>query len=117
MNHKFKFRHILDINQNPLVTQKGKKKSPVQFSVLTYNILANLYARPKTFSYLKDSSYLKRKYREDLHFKDITELKADIVCLQEVERQAIGNIIDMFKKSMEDYHQRLEFLYQKKGGL
>jgi mRNA deadenylase 3'-5' endonuclease subunit Ccr4 len=53
--------------------------------VLTYNILANAFANPGTYYYLKDE-HLNSEYRRELLYKDIEKLNSDIICLQEIER-------------------------------
>ncbi|OMJ65975.1 hypothetical protein SteCoe_37343 [Stentor coeruleus] len=58
-------------------------KSLTQFSVLTYNILANSYS-----SYMNHcpKKYLNFDYRSSLIFKQIQDINADFVCLQEVDK-------------------------------
>lgn len=85
MRNKFKFRNIFDINGT--ATLNSKIKTPnLKFSVLSYNLLADLYCKPSTYDYVKDESYLNKDYRLKQHFEDFSFLKPDIACLQEIEK-------------------------------
>eukprot|EP01017_Pseudomicrothorax_dubius_P034965 TRINITY_DN4846_c0_g3_i2.p1 TRINITY_DN4846_c0_g3~~TRINITY_DN4846_c0_g3_i2.p1 ORF type:complete len:153 (-),score=11.94 TRINITY_DN4846_c0_g3_i2:158-616(-) len=53
-------------------------------SILSFNILADCYCPPEFFPYA-DKQILLHSYRAPLIVKQIGELDADIVCLQEVD--------------------------------
>jgi len=53
------------------------------FSVATWNILANYYANPQFFDV--PAKYLSPGFRKPVLLRDLTELNADILCLQEVD--------------------------------
>eukprot|EP01025_Chloroclados_australasicus_P006513 TRINITY_DN12093_c0_g3_i4.p1 TRINITY_DN12093_c0_g3~~TRINITY_DN12093_c0_g3_i4.p1 ORF type:complete len:451 (-),score=30.94 TRINITY_DN12093_c0_g3_i4:1842-3194(-) len=65
---------------------------PKSIKVLTYNILANLYAtaNPDQFSYCP-SWALNWEFRKHKLVQEILQYEADVICLQEVQRQHYNN--------------------------
>lgn len=58
---------------------------PGTFSVITLNVLAQAYIRPKQYPYAKPGS-LRWAYRQQLVSKFLHEQQPDIFCLQEVDK-------------------------------
>eukprot|EP00835_Amoeboradix_gromovi_P004015 NODE_291_length_11621_cov_0.390557.p1 type:complete len:486 gc:universal NODE_291_length_11621_cov_0.390557:780-2237(+) len=59
-------------------------KDPCNFTILSYNILAQKYARPKLYGYTPNWA-LDWMYRRDKIMSELSLYKPDIICLQEVE--------------------------------
>lgn len=57
------------------------------FKALTYNILCERYATPQLYGYVAER-VLSWSYRRSLILDEIRELNADIVCLQELDKQS-----------------------------
>ncbi|PRP82590.1 protein groucho-like [Planoprotostelium fungivorum] len=81
----FEFWHtqvqIIDaINLNVYPTMNA----PHNFSVVTYNILAQVYAKSVSFPYTQ-RKFLRQKYRFDLLRDQLSRLQADIICVQECD--------------------------------
>lgn len=76
-----KEKNIPSLSNNE--THLSQPKSSTKFSILTYNILANSYS-----SYMDHcpKKYLDFDYRSRLIFKQIQDINADFVCLQEVDK-------------------------------
>jgi len=55
-----------------------------EFTILSYNLLADSYADPKFFPSCKDV-YLNFTYRSDLVIQQLRQFSSDIICLQEVD--------------------------------
>eukprot|EP00899_Mesostigma_viride_P011811 jgi/Mesvir1/20630/Mv14856-RA.1 len=62
----------------------GDGMSDVTFSVLSFNVLANLYASPELYSYCQPWA-LGWSYRRQNLLREILNSNADILCLQEVQ--------------------------------
>src|SRR5690349_13019221 len=58
----------------------------VSFSVATLNVLAQAYARSRSFPYVAQPGYLWWEHRCPLLINALKAMDADIVCLQEVDR-------------------------------
>jgi len=65
----------------------------LEWSLLSYNILADCYVRPKYFPYCP-SEYLSWDYRKQLIMNEIIMSKADIICLQECDEVAMFDFIE-----------------------
>ncbi|XP_058443291.1 2',5'-phosphodiesterase 12 [Malaya genurostris] len=81
----FEVRHLF--TQNKLANQ-------FQFRVVTYNILADLYAdsdysRNELFGYCSNYA-LHIDYRKQLFIKELLGYNADIICLQEVDKKVFN---------------------------
>eukprot|EP01104_Vermistella_antarctica_P010862 TRINITY_DN2943_c0_g1_i2.p1 TRINITY_DN2943_c0_g1~~TRINITY_DN2943_c0_g1_i2.p1 ORF type:complete len:455 (+),score=95.14 TRINITY_DN2943_c0_g1_i2:171-1535(+) len=63
---------------------REKTHSPVRFSVVTYNILAQLYCR-RYMSPHCSQKWRNWTYRSELQMKELIYLNADVFCLQEVD--------------------------------
>ena len=72
-------RRMVPLADRPTI-QDGRKK----FSVLTYNILADLYATQHAFP-ASEAHTLLWQYRRQLILRELALYDADIVCLQEVQ--------------------------------
>ena len=59
---------------------------------MTYNILANSLCSPDWFKYIQNPSYVDQTYRQNILVSDLKELSADIICLQECEKETIDDI-------------------------
>lgn len=57
------------------------------FKVIDYNILCERYAPKAKYGYVADE-VLSWKYRRQLILEEINSLKADIICLQELDKQS-----------------------------
>jgi CCR4-NOT transcription complex subunit 6 len=69
----------------PLPPPKGRPLAPSgKFTLLTYNLLADLYATNEQFPYCQ-SWVLGWQYRKQNLLKELLGYSADIVCLQEVQ--------------------------------
>ena len=78
-------------------------RSVTAFRVMCYNILADVYAssdyaRKVLFSYVSDAKYITKDYRSQLVLKEILATRADIICLQEIERDQYN---DYFRACLE----------------
>lgn len=76
-------RRMLEVNSN--CASVGHKESPdkIAFTVLSYNILADLYANKNKFRYCPNWA-LEWNYRRQNLLNEILEYNPDIICLQEV---------------------------------
>ena len=70
----------------------GQTPQRASFSLMTYNILANSLCTPDWFKYVKDVKYLDPVYRQKMLVADLRELQADVICLQECEKEVIDDI-------------------------
>lgn len=68
----------------PLTLPAHGQVARSRFTVLTYNILADLYATQQAFP-SSDPCSLLWQYRRQLIFQELAMYDADIVCLQEVQ--------------------------------
>lgn len=87
----------------------GKK-----FRVMSYNILADLYAdsdfaRKNLFGYCAQYA-LDLDYRKQLFIKEITGYKADLICLQEVDSKVFDLDLKILLETID-----IKGVYQKKG--
>jgi CCR4-NOT transcription complex subunit 6 len=74
-------------NMVPVQLQPGQQPvSPgtIKFRILSYNILAELYATKQSYPYA-DSWLLSWPYRRSLIMQELEAMQGDIVCLQEVQ--------------------------------
>lgn len=98
----FEVRHLF--TQNKLINQ-------YQFRVVTYNILADLYAdsdysRTELFGYCPNYA-LHIDYRKQLFIKEILGYNADIVCLQEVDGKVYDlDLLPVFRVKNFDGHYK-----------
>ncbi|KAL1399074.1 hypothetical protein pipiens_008491 [Culex pipiens pipiens] len=98
----FEVRHLF--TQNKLTNQ-------YQFRVVTYNILADLYAdsdysRTELFGYCPNYA-LHIDYRKQLFIKEILGYNADIVCLQEVDGKVYDlDLLPVFRVKNFDGHYK-----------
>lgn len=79
-------RRLLPINGVDVMGKlelDGRISSSGTFTVLSYNILADVYATSETFSYCP-SWALSWPYRRQNLLREIVGYRADIICLQEV---------------------------------
>ena len=77
-------RKMIRLQKSLELNHKAKSSNEVVFSVLSYNILADLYCPySDTFSYCPSWAVAWQYRRENL-LKEIIEYDADILCLQEV---------------------------------
>ena len=77
-------RKMIRLQKSLELNHKAKSSNEVVFSVLSYNILADLYCPySDTFSYCP-SWAVAWEYRRENLLKEIIEYDADILCLQEV---------------------------------
>ena len=70
----------------------GASGSGVRFRVLTYNILAEIYATQQMYPYC-DPWALKFAYRIELIVRELIDAAADVICLQEVQRDAFEGVL------------------------
>ena len=61
----------------------------MRFRALTYNILAEIYATQQMYPYC-DPWALKFTYRIELICRELIDAAANVICLQEVQRDAFG---------------------------
>uniref|UniRef100_A0A1Q3F6I5 2',5'-phosphodiesterase 12 n=1 Tax=Culex tarsalis TaxID=7177 RepID=A0A1Q3F6I5_CULTA len=98
----FEVRHLF--TQNKLTNE-------YQFRVVTYNILADLYAdsdysRTELFGYCPNYA-LHIDYRKQLFIKEILGYNADIVCLQEVDGKVYDlDLLPVFQVKNFDGHYK-----------
>ena len=88
----------------PVQLQPGQQAvSPgtIKFRVLSYNILAELYATKQAYPYA-DSWVLSWPYRLSLIMQELEEMQGDIVCLQEVQ-------MDHFEMHLSPFMHELGF--------
>ena len=76
-----------------MTTKSATKPAPRAFSLVSYNILADAYVRPRRYRQCPATALDPSARRERLLAR-LTELDADIYCLQEVERAAFAAISD-----------------------
>ena len=79
-------RHLIPVNGVDTMGKMdldGRVSSSGTFTVLSYNILADVYATSETFSYCP-SWALSWPYRRQNLLREIVGYRADIICLQEV---------------------------------
>jgi CCR4-NOT transcription complex subunit 6 len=94
-------------NRRPMVPvplQPGQQPvSPgtIKFRILSYNVLAELYATKQAYPYC-DSWCLTWPYRRAMIMQEIEEQKGDIVCLQEVQ-------MDHFEMHLQPFMHELGF--------
>jgi CCR4-NOT transcription complex subunit 6 len=94
-------------NRRPMVPvplQQGQQPvSPgtIKFRILSYNVLAELYATKQAYPYC-DSWCLTWPYRRAMIMQEIEEQKGDIVCLQEVQ-------MDHFEMHLQPFMHELGF--------
>lgn len=70
--------------KRPLITIPGGPVSGTRIRILTYNILAEVYATRQTYPYC-DAWSLSWPYRRILLLQEMEESQADVLCLQEVQ--------------------------------
>lgn len=75
---------------------KNDNDSDKRFTVLSYNILCDIYTSDKTYGYTP-SRALKWAYRKKLISQEIDNYDADIICMQEVSRDAFNSWDDELK--------------------
>lgn len=78
------------------------------FRVMTYNILADIYATTtyaihELFNYVRDVKYLDQDYRAQLVQRELEASHADIICLQEVDYK-------LFQHYLMPYYSKLGFM-------
>jgi mRNA deadenylase 3'-5' endonuclease subunit Ccr4 len=78
------------------------------FQVVSYNVLANCYVYPKRYSHI-DPDHLRWEKRKIALLKRLESFKAEIICLQEVEKEAFA----LFERSLSE--TGYEGLYAQKG--
>lgn len=93
-----------------------KLQQPNEFRVVTYNILADMYAdsdysRSVLFAHCPAHA-LEIDYRRQLLVKEILGYNADIVCLQEVDKKEFTRVYEPILKTLGG----LKGIYDAKGG-
>ncbi|KAE8645782.1 hypothetical protein Csa_017169 [Cucumis sativus] len=86
----------------------GRVSSSGTFTVLSYNILADVYATNETFSYCP-SWALSWPYRRQNLLREIVGYRADIICLQEVQSD---HFVEFFAPELDKHGYQA--LYKRK---
>jgi len=83
--------------------------SPIRFKVVSYNILAELYATRQAYPYC-DSWTLSWPFRKKMILQELEDVNSDVVCLQEVQA-------DHFEQHLNPYLTELGYdgLYKQKS--
>ncbi|ESO92200.1 hypothetical protein LOTGIDRAFT_233228 [Lottia gigantea] len=79
-----------------------------QFSLVSYNILADCHLQRGDYSYTSDQ-YLNQNYRHELLLRELKYLNADVICLQEVNPEYFSAILKPALQSLGyagDLHKR-----------
>jgi CCR4-NOT transcription complex subunit 6 len=80
-------RRLIPVNSfdgPPGLEMEGRIAAPGTFTVLSYNVLADLYATSDMYSYCPPWA-LSWAYRRQNLLREIVQYRADILCLQEVQ--------------------------------
>ena len=72
---------------------------PEKFTAFTFNILCERYATTQQYGYVPEN-VLRWDYRKDLILNEIVERDADIVCLQELDRQSYD---EFFRSNLAEH--------------
>lgn len=70
---------------SPQVAEEGDRAAPKAIRVLSYNVLAEIYATGMVYPYCPGWA-LNSSYRQRLVLRELMEADADIICLQEVQK-------------------------------
>lgn len=123
--------NVTNVENNPILSREfipnpefeGKELDLTkQFSVISYNILAQCHLERNGYSYT-EREFLELKYRHDRLMEELQLLDGDIVCLQEVEPEYYSNYLQpafkslgydsLIKKRTDDYFAEGEATFYK----
>ena len=77
----------------------GTTGATLRFRIISYNILAELYATKQAYPYC-DSWSLSWPYRRRIILQELEEAQGDVVCLQEVQADYFEQHINPFMNEL-----------------
>ncbi|KAL9658043.1 hypothetical protein ABK040_012282 [Willaertia magna] len=117
------FNENLINNNNKIIRRRDIKDfEDKQFTLFTYNLLANTWIYPERYSYVEPIEYIEWNKRKEVLINDLIMNQPDIICLQEIDVKTFEiDILEPMKafgykgtvqKNIGDFPVCLRFLYR-----